>query len=89
MDGFSFNLSPVSEQRDVWAHEYLLIYWFTFHSAQLKIFKEKLGMNIPAEYLTCTGVYLKMLLSSYLASPTPTGKNAGQRSLLGRREVQC
>lgn len=46
-------------------------------------------MNIPAEYLTCTGVYLKMLLSSYLASPTPTGKNAGQRSLLGRREVQC
>lgn len=26
---------------------------------------------------------------AFLGFPTPTGKNAGQHSLLGRREVQC
>lgn len=35
------------------------------------------------------GRLFKDAIKFLLASPTPTGKNAGQRSLLDHREVRC
>lgn len=39
--------------------------WFTLYFTQLKNFKEELKMNISVIYLTSTGIYLKILLTTH------------------------